>query len=103
MSWRPFNDGASLGGGGSESGIVMIDDEHAKGARITLEKRLNAAPFVVTCGVYGWLVHTRFFATEEEGRCAFKAMKPSLEALASSAADDFEMIDAINAFVDRFP
>jgi hypothetical protein len=34
-------------------------------ARITLE-RDGHQPFAITCGSYGWMVHTSFFSGEEE-------------------------------------
>ncbi len=107
MSWSGFNNGTTLGLRGSESGIVMADEEHSGGARITLEREGKTAPFAITCGVYGWMVHTRFFGTEEEGRGEYAAMRVGLAELASLPVHDEsdfpKMIQAIRAFVDRFP
>lgn len=100
---------SSIGATGSEGGVVLRDDEHLNGARITLERA--ATRFAITCGVYGWMVHTRFFSTEGEAVAAYEEMKPGLvEILARLPADD-DMTDAmiaavstvIQAFVERFP
>ena len=65
--WSPFDDGATLGQTGSEGGIILRDEEHLLGARITLEQGGRIALFSVTFGVYGLLTHTRFFGTQTEG------------------------------------
>jgi len=110
-SWLPFDDGASIGLVGSEGGTILRDDEYRGDARITLE-RGGYAPFSITCGVYGWMVHTRFFSTLAEAERDYARMQPELAAIVDSqplAADpdvDAKMdavIAAIGRFVDRFP
>ena len=64
MSWQPFDDGKTIGQRGSEKGIIVGDEEHLEGARVTLEQDGEAAPYAITCGIYGWMVHTRFFGGE---------------------------------------
>ena len=88
--------------------MIVADEEHEAGARITLERGpgRTPAPFTITCGVYGWMVHTRFFAIELEARADYDAMKTELETLARDcgATDNYEkMVDPIQQFVDRFP
>jgi len=109
-AWLPFKDGASIGTTGS-SGTILADEEHPEGARITLEKCTHP-PFELTCGVYGLMFHTRFFATEAEGRAAYEAMKPGLADIATSLTvhADAEVSDqeaaagrAVDQFVRRFP
>ena len=78
MTWHPFERGATQGARGSESGLVVRDDEHALGARITLETDPPAAPFAITCGIYGWMMHTRFFSSEGEAQAEFEGMKEEL-------------------------
>jgi uncharacterized membrane protein YhaH (DUF805 family) len=63
---------------GSEGGAVLLDDEHQDGARITLEAGTRIAPFAITCGIYVWMMHTRYFRLEDEARKAFHAMKRDL-------------------------
>jgi hypothetical protein len=110
-SWLPCDDGASLGERGSEGGVILRDDEYRGGARITLE-RGQSSSFAITCGVYGWMVHTRFFSTLEEAEREYARMQPELAAIVDSqplAADpdvDAKMdaiVAMIGRFVDEFP
>ena len=71
LDWYTFNRGATLGTEGSERGVIVTDEEHALGARLTLERGTQTAPFAITCGVYGWLVHTRFFPSETEANAEY--------------------------------
>jgi hypothetical protein len=98
-----------VGAIGSEGGIILRDELNTDGARITLER--TAARFAITCGVYGWMVHTRFFAHEADAVSAYEEMKPSLaEILARLPADDADMESSVGAvaimlrdFIERFP
>jgi hypothetical protein len=78
MQWIRFNDGASIGQRGSENGVILRDDEHSLGARITLERDGAIAPFSITCGLYGWMVHTRFFSTQQEAEAEYEQMQDGL-------------------------
>jgi hypothetical protein len=109
--WHPFKEGSTIGTPGSEAGTIVLDDEHAVGGRITLE-RDGRTPFAITCGIYGWMMHTRFFSNEAEARLAFDAMKEALATIVRSIPStndpDCEakikgVPDRIRAFVDRFP
>jgi hypothetical protein len=112
MNWYAFDDGDSIGNTGSEGGRILLDDEHPEGARITLEEGVSCATFAITCGVYGWMVHTRFFSCEGVALAESKAMKTALEtvlALILSEAEP-ELCDrpsavstALEEFVQRFP
>jgi hypothetical protein len=77
LGWYPFERGITIGATGSENGIILRDEEFGACARITLE-RDGHTPFAITCGIYGWMVNTCFFATDEEANEAFKAMKGEL-------------------------
>jgi hypothetical protein len=110
--WQPFNDGHTLDHRGSEQGIIMRDEEHIDGARITLERDGITAPFSITCGVYDWLVHTCFFSTEEAAQQAFEKMKAELDdillLIRNQKSSDAEITvqdikTALAAFVKRFP
>lgn len=108
MTWAPFaNPDASIRG--SEGGVIIRDDEHDLGARITLERDAATSPFAITCGVYGWMVHTAFFANEQEALQAYEAMRDDLIALMANIPDDpmtDEQISAMgagcSAFCDRY-
>lgn len=111
MSWHPFDGGATVGRRGSETGIILRDEEHDRGARITLERDCShGIPFAVTCGVYGWFVHTRFLSADAEAE--FSAMLDGLTAVLDilPSVDDPEADgkvaqanEAIQTFVARFP
>ncbi|QQR75015.1 MAG: hypothetical protein IPJ17_05385 [Holophagales bacterium] len=109
--WVRLDDGATLGQRGSEGGVILLDDEHPAGARITLEAT-GYPPFAITCGVYGSMVHTRFLGTEEGARREVEAMKPRLALLAASVpyVDEpdaerraREVAEACSRFAEEFP
>ena len=77
--WQPFDNGSSIGKLGSENGTIVCDEEHIDGARITLERDGGTAPFSITCGIYGWMVHTPFFSNEAEAQQEFDKMQVSLD------------------------
>jgi hypothetical protein len=81
-AWLPYDDGASIRDSGSE-GVILRDEEYGGGVRITLE-RGGFAPFSITCGVYGWMVHTRFFSAHPEAEREYAAMQPELAAIVDS-------------------
>ncbi len=76
--WYTIEEGATIGQPGSEEGITLLDEEHSYGMRITLEENAPSAPFAITCGIYGNMVHTRFFADREIARSEYEAMKIAL-------------------------
>jgi hypothetical protein len=107
--WRSI---LAPGARGSEGGAMIRDDEHDFGARISLERGGATAPFAITCGIYGWMMHTRFFAAEAQAGAAYEAMKVDLGAIlealplkgeAEEAAKRTASMAAISAFVDKFP
>jgi hypothetical protein len=112
MSWSIFDEGKSIGTLGSERGVILRDQEHSAGARITLERDTPQVPYTITCGIYGWMVHTRFFGTEQEAQAGFDLMSLELARiivmipLASDPDGDSKMrpvSDAISKFVEKFP
>jgi L-asparaginase II len=111
MNWQPFEEGNTIGKTGNEGGVIMLDQEHILGARLTLENGCLRAPYAITCGVYGWMVHTRFFADDETAQYAADEMKSALSEIVSlipieGDADEDEKIgavsDAVEAFTERF-
>ena len=79
--WYPFENGATLGQKGSEEGTILRDEEHPLEARITLERDTRTAPFAITCGIYGCMMHTRFFSLESEATSQYDSMKIALAVL----------------------
>ncbi len=109
MSWTSI---LTTGARGSENGVVLRDEEHDDGARITLERDTRVAPFAITCGIYGWMMHTRFFGDEVEAVAGYDAMKAELSAIcaalpltgeADEAAKRSAAMRAIAAFVENYP
>jgi hypothetical protein len=58
MNWQPFEEGSTIGKIGNEGGEIIIDQEHIGGARLTLEQSCLRARYAITCGIYGWMVHS---------------------------------------------
>jgi hypothetical protein len=111
MSWYPFDNGKSIGQRGSERGVIIRDEEHSEGARITLEQRCMSSPFAITCGIYGWMVHTHFLGTESEGQIDFEKMKAELVRIISTIplvgdpdvdAKSQAVSQSLSEFVERF-
>src|SRR5947208_487532 len=109
MGWQPFDNGRTVGHTGSEDGTIVYDDEHDRGARITLERNCGNVPVAVTCGIYGWFFHTRFLNSEAEAQ--FDQMKSGLAAIleiiphVGDSDGDAKLplvSDAIQEFVNRF-
>lgn len=107
-NWLPYNDGESIGQPGSDGGTIIRDEEHALGARITLES--GSPCHSITCGIYGSMVHTRFFDSEAQATTDFEAMKPRLVEIlnalpfASDPHPDFgPSQEAIERFLVDFP
>lgn len=101
------------GGRGSEGGTILRDEELDSAARLTLERDTDCrSPAAITCGIYGWMVHTHFCDSVEDANRDFAAMKvalASIVALIPSAADPKRdeksepVLDAIGAFADTYP
>ena len=109
-NWYDYDDGYSIGTSGAGGGAIVRDEEHKSEARITLEEESSLAEYAVTCGIYGWMFHTRFFGDEDEANEAFDEMKAELdkvlEALPSEAADEDEreeFTEKLEMFVEMFP
>ncbi len=112
MVWRAFAGGSTIGEPGSEGGVFVSDEEHDLGARISLERDTPNAPFAITCGIYGWMFHTRYFGLEDTAKSEYERMKEGLSAIVQliPEVDDPQVevhrdvaLRAINDFVDRFP
>ncbi len=99
---------------GSDGGVIVSDEEYDVGARITLERLGEVAPFPcgITCGIYGWMVHTRRFPTLAEAQRAYDDMKPGLadilDMIPNRSDPDIEIkreraIAAMSRYVDMFP
>jgi hypothetical protein len=118
-NWSPFGhrrqdkaseDKAEVGRG-SEGGHIVRDEEHLLGARITLEKDCEVAPYAITCGIYGWMMHTCFVSDEGVVVQQYEEMKAELGDLlerSEELANDEEgqrafLTEGCGGFVERFP
>lgn len=100
--WNQFQGGSTIGLYGSEQGVILRDEEHIEGARITLEKADKGVPYRITCSIYGWMLHTRFFSTKSHADIAYEDMKLELSSmLLNKTRIDFSK--TIQSFVQRFP
>lgn len=109
-NWREYDEGFSIGTSGSDVGVIVRDEEHAGGARITLEEDGSFAPFSITCGIYGWMFHTRYFSDEAEANEEFERMKVDLDEILQTIPVDEDDEDAraavseqLSEFVEKYP
>lgn len=73
--WKPYRNRATIGGRGSESGEIILDEEYDDSCRITLEK--CEGHYAITCGIYGAMVHTAFCGEKDFAKM-YEAMKNNL-------------------------
>jgi len=103
--WFAYNGGQSIGSLSAEGCVILRDEEHASGARVTLKRgdRLIS----VSCNIYGWIDHTRFFNSLTDAQRDYPLMKSSVgymvENISSAGKSDLKMWEAIAEFVRRFP
>ncbi len=104
-NWTAYDDGRSIGSVGEDGGVILFDEEHADGARITL--RRGRDHISVSLNIYGWMDHTRFFNTDNDAQREYRAMRSAVEnvlsAIHSAGANDIKIWEAISDFVRRFP
>jgi hypothetical protein len=104
-NWVLYDDGRSIGRIGFEGGVIVRDEEHISGARLTL--RHGDRHVSVSCNIYGCIDHTRFFNTVPDAERDFAMMKSELgqmmDSLAAGVVDASKKWEAISEFVRRFP
>jgi len=104
-SWFAYDDGRSIGKVSSEGGVILLDEEHPAGARITLKR--GSGYVSVSCNIYEKMDHTRFFGTVSEAQREFRNMKSSLDEvmnmIESTGSRDIKVWESISEFVRRFP
>ncbi|MGM8226954.1 hypothetical protein ACSV5M_10250 [Cellvibrio sp. ARAG 10.3] len=77
--WNAFESGETIGTTGSEDGVIIRDEVHAEGARLTLESDGVTAPYSITSGVYGEFFHTTFLSSRDEAEKEFEAMRAEID------------------------
>lgn len=98
-TWESFENGETIGTTGSEEGIIVLDEFHKDGGRITLEKEGVTAPWAITCG--GGFVHTVFFRTREEAENTFFLMKFDLWKM-FKLENDQDFYSAIKELIKKY-
>lgn len=97
--WMPYEDGFSIGGVGSENGIILYDEEFDGGCRITMEKCQRY--YAITCGVYGSMVHT-VFRSSDDAKETYEAMKLELEKFMISTTNEAEEVEFYDYFCNKY-
>lgn len=104
-NWIPYDQGSSIGKVSAEGGLIMRDEEHPGGARITFKR--GGGYISVSCHLYGWMDHTRFFGTTNDAQREYVAMKAALisvlNVINTEGVKDIKIWEAISEFVRRFP
>ncbi len=104
-NWFAYKNGDSIGSVGTEGGVTLLDEEHWAGARLTLKRGSNCVS--VSCSIYGWMDHTRFFGAVTDAQREYLIMRPQLanmvENILPEGKNDFKRWEAIAEFVRRFP
>ena len=101
MPWGAYDGGSTIGAAGSEGGTGLRDEEHALGARITLGRGGPTAPFAITCGIYGAMLHTAWASTEAGGSDMYDAMRARLTSLIENpTGEDYHAM--LRRFADDF-
>ncbi len=104
-NWFAYDDGRSIGKVSAEGGVILLDDEHELGARITLKR--GSGYISISGHIYGWTDHTRFFGSTTEAQREYAAMRTALgkvmDVIASAGSKDIKVWEAISEFVRRFP
>lgn len=113
LEWGPGDHGPAPGAAGSERGVVVRHDEYwdgDHGAGLTIERDIPNGPAgsaAITCGVYGWMLHTRFFASMAEAQAAAELMRPVLAELVEAIVGGQISVEhpgtGWSDFVARFP
>lgn len=104
-NWSAYNHGHSIGIKSAEGGLILYDEEHASGARITL--RRGNVYTSISLNIYGWMDHTRFFTTDIDAQREYRSMRSAvdelLEVINTDGIRDIKIWEAISDFVRRFP
>ena len=98
-AWLPYE---SDGERGSEGGWIIEDEEIPGVCRITLEEG-GHAPYAITCGIYGLMVHTAFASDYEEAVGKYESMRQELGECAHMLdGEGFKAEKWCEAFTDKW-
>lgn len=103
--WSIYDKGSTIGTKSAEGGIILSDETHEDGARITLKRGDNFIS--VSLSLRGWMDHTRFFSTDADAQREYRAMRTAaasvLSVIKGEGVTDIKVWEAISEFVRRFP
>lgn len=103
--WTTYRQGSSIGTLSAEGDLILYDQEHADGARITLKR--GKEYISVSINLYGWMDHTRFFNANLDAQREYRAMRSAMESLLkiihTPDVTKIRVWEAISDFVRRFP
>lgn len=103
--WKPYAGGQSIGKKDTQDGVILRDEEHELGARITVKQ--TKTYISISCIISGWMDHTRFFDKLPDALKAYNLMKPELASvlqdIAGTKSSDIKAWESISGFVMRFP
>ncbi|HEX2590197.1 MAG TPA: hypothetical protein VHL34_01805 [Rhizomicrobium sp.] len=98
---------------GTDGGILVVDQVHDLGARISLERNDDSSHHIITCGIYEWMMHSRYLSVgEDEARAEFTAMREALDGIIARIPNRSDPDvdrrtaasgDEMSAFAERFP
>lgn len=94
--WKALD---TIGTMGSESGVILKDEEYKDSCQITLEKCERY--YAITCGVYGAMVHTAFY-DEEDFADKYEAMKKELQDLIDKETTKEEELAFYEEFTSKY-
>lgn len=104
-SWLPYNDGATIGTEGPQGDVILMDDVHVDGARMTIKRGVKYVS--VSCNINNWINHTRFFDKLRDAKREAAVMKISIlevtDLLKTPEINQIKIWEAISNFVRRFP
>lgn len=88
LSWVPYHSDDEKG---SENGWITEDEEIPGVCRITLEEDGDTAPYAITCGVYGLMMHTTWEGDYKAAMSKYEGMKKELQQCAELIdGEDFD-------------
>ena len=102
--WKAFNRGRSIGTRSPEGGVIVRDEVHPLGVRITLKE---AREYIsISCNITGQIDHSRFFTKMSDAQNEYEVMKNELVKVAKTISlaksSNIKAWGAIAAFVSRF-
>ena len=104
-NWFSYGNGDRVSSVSADGGVVLRDEVHEAGVRLTMKRCKSCVS--VSCSIYGWMHHIRFFDTVTDAQREFLLMKPPLanmvENILSAGKCDLKTWDAIAEFVRLFP